>query len=48
MAEVTFSPSANIDVVVALKTIQNYFSHKESPELAQAHMDLFTAEIIMP
>jgi len=45
MTEVTFAPSANIDVIAALTAIQNYFLQKESPELAKSHIALFEAEL---
>jgi len=45
MAQIRYSDSASIDVIVALKTIQRYFIERESPGLGEKHISLFKAEL---
>ena len=45
MASVTYSNSANIEYIAALKIIHHYFTEKELPELGNEHINLFEAEL---
>jgi len=45
MENFRYADSANVDFIAALKTIQQYFEDKESPELGEKHIELFKAEL---
>jgi len=45
MTRVTLEESAKVDIAVALRSIQNFFISKESPELGRVHINLFKAEL---
>lgn len=45
MVKLSYSDSANIDFIAALRTIRQFFDEKESPELGEKHIDLFAAEL---
>jgi plasmid stabilization system protein ParE len=45
MTNLRYSDSANVDFIAALRVIRQFFDEKESPELGEKHIELFSAEL---